>query len=299
MTTLGGTMFVHNAVEYDYCVAEALRSLCAACDNVVIVDASSTDGTVELLNAAATELGNLRVVTGAMWACAPDHRRLAMLSDFSASHLRTDWIFMLQADEVIHEDSIPAIREAIESTSDDSFMVRRYNLFGDLNHYLRFDLPQIDKPCNDQIVRLARTGNPAHGDAAGDAESLRCDPHRLSFDFLDRIRIIHYGMVRRDAALIEKMITMQKWFFGHADPKIVGMVDQGRWDWELLKQRHMLTRLEFEHPKFSREWAEERQRVKKELRDHKAIFLPAHLEDDEDRKTLEAEVSAAGKAVIR
>ena len=47
MHELGGTMILHNPFKYDYCVKEALYSLLQVCDQVVVVDAESDDGTAE------------------------------------------------------------------------------------------------------------------------------------------------------------------------------------------------------------------------------------------------------------
>lgn len=260
--TLGGSMFIHNAVEFDYCVTEALASLCECCDQAVIVDASSTDGTLEKLIEFKKNYKNLRIVSGANWECHEKFDRLRILADMAKSYLKTDWHFMLQGDEVIHESSFKAIRKAIKSADFDSFMVRRMNLWGDCNHYLRYDLPQEHKPVSDVVVRLARTNFGAYGDA----ESLQTNPQRCSSRFLDDILIVHYGFVRRDANMLEKTISMQSWFWGpgsRPDHRVVEMKKKGtRFEWEVMKTRDMLEHIPMEHPKFAKAWAEERQKEK-------------------------------------
>ena len=47
--TLGGSLFVRNAIQYDYCVEEAIESLAACCDEVFVLDCQSDDGTTEKL----------------------------------------------------------------------------------------------------------------------------------------------------------------------------------------------------------------------------------------------------------
>ena len=262
-SSLGGSIFTHNAVEFDYCISEALDSLCAICDSVVVLDAQSTDGTVEVIREAAKKHNNLKVVVGAEWECCKNYERLARLATFAKSFLKTDWHFMLQADEVLHENSFPFIKNAMAMPGYTSFMVRRINLFGDLNHYLGFDLPQERKPCSDIVLRLAHT----HYDAVGDAESLGCDSATNSDEMVDKINIFHYGMVRRDVNFIEKIISMQSWFFGEGsqpDQRAVDMKANGetRFDWTRFKERSDLRRLHLEHPRFSKAWAEERQKEK-------------------------------------
>lgn len=259
--TLGGSMFIRNAIQFDYCVTEALASLCELCDKVVIVDASSTDGTLEKLIEFQKSHSNLKIVPGATWECHEKWDRLRILADTAKSYLKTDWHFMLQADEVIHESSFKAIRKAIKSEKYDSYMVRRMNLWGDLNHYLRYDLPQEHKPVSDSVVRLAKID----AIAFGDAESLQVNPSRCA-DLVNDILIVHYGFVRRDANMIDKTISMQSWFWGpgsQPDQRVVEMAKKGtRFEWEVMKTKEMLARIPMEHPKFAKAWAEERQKEK-------------------------------------
>ena len=260
MQTLGGSMFIHNAIQFDYCVAEALDSLCAVCDKAVILDANSTDGTIDLLMDVQKRNKNLKVITGANWECAENLDRLKILTDKAKSYLDTDWQFQLQADEVIHESSFKNIRNAIQSNKWTSYVTRRCNLFGDLNLYLRYDLPQQHKPCSDAVVRLATI----NWNSYGDAESLQVDPAYTGQFELNHITIFHYGYVRRDANGIDKTISMQSWFWGpnsKPDQRVVEMTN-GRYEWEKLKTRDMLAPITMSHPKFSQKWAEERQKEK-------------------------------------
>jgi hypothetical protein len=179
------------------------------------------------------------------------------------SYLNTDWHFMLQADEVIHESSFQHIRAAINNNEGKrSYAMRRCNLFGDLNHYLRYDIDGCHKPCSDVVIRLATIDNPAYGDA----ESLQVDPRYLGEDLIDKMTIFHYGFVRRDANSIDKVISMQSWFWGPnstPDSRVVEMAKKGtRYEWEVMKKRELLDHIPMPHPKFSKTWADLRQNEK-------------------------------------
>lgn len=263
MNTLGGSMFIRNAIQFDYCVVEALDSLCAVCDEAVILDCNSTDGTLDLLSDLQKRQPKLKVITGGNWECSEKFDRLRILADVAKSYLTTDWHFMLQADEVIHEASFRTIRKAIEHPTHRAYMIRRCNLWGDLNHYLRYDLPQEHKPVSDEVIRLATIDCTAYGDA----EVLQCNPDFMGRE-VDNIVIYHYGFVRRDANMIDKTLSMQSWFWGaesKPDQKVVEMSkkDNPRFEWETLKTREMLSPLPMPHPIFARKWAEERQKEKK------------------------------------
>lgn len=257
MKTLGGSIFVRNAIEFDYCIAESIASLCAVCDRVVVVDAESADDTVDLLASLTEKHSNLELVFDVPWECARNYERLARIANIASQCLQTDWHFMLQADEVIHESSFEHIRAAVQDERFQSYMVRRLNLFGDLNHCLRFDIPV--KPCSDEVIRLATIENVA----CSDAESLQVDPKHLSGELLDKITIFHYGFVRDDAAMLRKCRNMQSWFNGeksHVDPRLEGMTDV--LDWTKFANRNDLMPIPMPHPMFSRQYAETRQSKK-------------------------------------
>lgn len=262
MPSLGGSIIVHNAVEFDYCVAESLASLAAVCDDVVVLDCQSTDETLDLLRDTARMLMNVRVIEGGDWNCAPDYSRLAILTDLAKSHLKTDWHFSLQADEVLHEDDFPAIRQVVLQRPYDSCMSRRINFFGDLSHYIRFDAPRGEKPVSDVVFRLADIKYGSHGDA----ESMKIDPATITDQFLDRVRIFHYGFVRDDYKQIDRIMSMQSWFWGAGsvpDHRAVAAKAKGEpLDWRQFKTRDVLARFEGTHPKFAREWVAARQASK-------------------------------------
>lgn len=262
MPTLGGSMFIHNAIQFDYCVEEALNSLCAVCDEVVVVDATSTDGTTALLEKLQKNQPKLKVIVGANWECHEKYDRLRILADIAKANLTTDWHFMLQGDEVIHEKSFPIIRRAIQSDKFTSYMVRRCNLWGDCNHCLRYDIAQEHKPVSDEVVRLGLIEYPAFGDA----EVLQSDPRYMG-NLVEEVIIYHYGFVRRDANMIDKTISMQSWFWGpgsQPDHRVVEMSkkENPRFEWEMMKTREMLMPIPYSHPKFAQKWAEERQAEK-------------------------------------
>lgn len=259
MTALGGSIFTYNVDNFDYCYREAIQSLIVLCDEVVVMDCGSTDGTLATLRQIAAHEPKVRLVEGALWDCAPKHHRLAVLANQAKSYLTTPWHFMLQADEVLHENSCQAVRNAIGSPNGfETFFCRRWNLFGDFDHYI--SLASNHKPCSDAVVRLGRT----RVDAIGDAESL--NQEKPTNKFLDAIDIFHYGLVRKSSALIEKSLDMQTWFHGgyeHADHRIKKMKAEGTFDPFALIARSELAQLQRPHPVYMKDWMAARADEKK------------------------------------
>jgi hypothetical protein len=253
---LGGSMFVHNAVSYDYCIVPALMSLLEFCEEVIILDAQSDDGTKELLRGISEKESRLKYYDNAVWECAKDYNRLAILANQARNLLTTEWHFMLQADEVLHERSYKFIQKAImRSPGNDpwteAFRVRRINVYGNFNLRLKYDSNR--KPCGDNIVRLARKKVPA----TGDAESLHHDHGNPSY--INYITIFHYGYMRKPDELLKKGIDMTTWFGHGTSQKLVEMRDGAGWNPYGIIPREELEFIEFSHPKYMAQWIEERQ----------------------------------------
>jgi beta-1,4-mannosyl-glycoprotein beta-1,4-N-acetylglucosaminyltransferase len=223
--TLGGSLFVRNAIRYGYCVIEALESIYALCDEISILECGSDDGTQELLRTWIASKGEHKKIHAEFdhpWDVAPDYSRLAILANIAKNKLTTDWHFMIQADEVLHESSFGAIRLLIERNAT-GYYCRRLNLFRTPDTHVRLDSNK--KPCGDVVCRLART----KFQAISDAESLAVDGG-LDRGHVDKIVIFHYGFVRPGSKLIAKGLDMQSWFFGKGstpDQRIVQMHNEG------------------------------------------------------------------------
>jgi len=109
-----GFSFVRNALENDYPVVEAVRSVLPLCDEFQLVVARSTDGTLDYLRA---ELCDPRVVISeAPWdeSLRTGGRILARLTDVALERCSGDWGLYVQADEAIHERYHPAVRACME-----------------------------------------------------------------------------------------------------------------------------------------------------------------------------------------
>lgn len=257
---LGGSLFTHNVDQFDYCFRESIASLLELCDEVVVLDAQSTDGTLPALREIASKNPKMKLVEGAVWDCGHKHERLAVLANQARSYLTTPWHFMLQADEVIHEDSFGIIRQVIAKHPNghpfNTFAVRRFNLFGDFNHHI--SLHASYKPCNDTPIRLGLSNQPA----IGDAESLMSD--RLTHEYVNHIKTFHYGLVRKSEALMDKTIDMQAWFHSPegVDKRVLAMKESGNFDPFKLIARSEISPLQSTHPKFMTDWIREREAEK-------------------------------------
>lgn len=260
MVTLGGSTFAWNAIKQDYNVIETLECLYELCDEVAIV-AGGTDGTTELVrewfnksynrpDKGATVL-HLYELGEKEWKQQQGREKLSYFSNIAIEHLQTDWNFYLQADEIIHEDCFPTIREAIKYDVD-AYFCRRLNLWK--TPYLMLNVPQERKPCSTEVIRLARTKYRC----VDDAESLGVNGEVYVAGDMDAIQIFHMGFVRDPVKHLEKIRHMQTEVFlwGDYDEKAKNCTElqPDRW----FDPEKDLIPIPRPLPKFIQAWADER-----------------------------------------
>lgn len=251
---LGGTLFVKDGIKYDYCTAEAVASLKELCDEVVLLDAGSNDGTVELLKTFEDTKTKVICLPESAWNSIHGREKLSYFTNVAISYLTTDWNINLQADEVISEHSFASIREAINKPDAEAFWVKRIDLFGDSKHYL--NVPQERKPVGTEIIRLAKTKY----QSIDDGQSLAAQP--ADWDYLNKITFFHLGFIRNKYVHTKKIKNMLVDVFqmGGNDPKVEAMGDV--FDcWGLGFTKDDVQFLKEPLPKFVQAWAEERDKI--------------------------------------
>lgn len=207
MKTLGGSTFIYNGFKYDYCFLETIQCLKELCDQLVICAIPSDDGTIEAIKPLLDDKTRLILVDEELWHATKGKERLSYFSNIAMANLNTYWNFYLQCDEILHQDSFPVIRKAIEKDSE-GFMCTRFNLWRDC--YSMLNVKGERNPCSPQVIRLAK----AHARCVDDAESLRA---QASFEFVNDIQIFHMGYVRKREVMKSKIQHMQVEVFQMSD----------------------------------------------------------------------------------
>ena len=247
--TLGGFLFVRNGIEYDYNYEESILSLLQFCDKVSVVDAGSDDGTKERLIELELSYPKLFVtyLTKQEWLSQHGKEKLNYFQNIALKKLDTDYQFLCQADEIVHESSYNKIREAM-ATGGDGFLCHRINLWG--SAFTELNVPADRMPCSPYVIRLTKTGYLTYGDG----ESINC---LSTFDFANHIEIWHYGFVRKIDVMKSKVINMQKSVFemNDYDPKL----DLSEtFNWRLWFSEDDLTLIKKEHPVIMHDWIKKR-----------------------------------------
>ena len=207
MSNLTGVTFAYNAILQDYCLAESVASLKEFCDEVIVLDAGSMDGTSELIKTFQDKQTRVILCDNEEWKSQQGKEKLSYFTNKALKEVNTEWQYYQQADEITHEASYPFIRNAMTGNAN-GYLVSRVNLWG--SPYFQLNVPLERMPCSPEVIRLTKRGYMAYDDA----ENLGC---MAAGDYIHNIRMYHMGFVREKKAHRAKIIHMQKEVFQFAD----------------------------------------------------------------------------------
>lgn len=190
---VAGFSFIRNAIKYDYPIVEAITSVLPLCDEFVIAVGQSDDDTKQLIR--SIDSPKIKIID-TVWddSLREGGRVLAEETNKALAAISSDadWAFYIQGDEVLHEDSIPAVREAMQTYLQEKqvdgllFKYRHfygsYQYIGDSRKWYRREI---------RVIRP--TG---HVTAYRDAQGFRTtDNKKLRVKLIDAY-IHHYGWVK-------------------------------------------------------------------------------------------------------
>jgi glycosyltransferase involved in cell wall biosynthesis len=232
---MSGLLVTHNCEEFDYCYRESLDSLMDVCDEVIVVDGSSTDGTRDVLSGYS----GIKVFD-APWKPVPGTlgKWLSDLYNLAKSKARNTYQIGLQADEVLHEIDSSQLRKLRGN-----YTLKRLNFWRDSSHFLPHG-----RVCSDRVFRVGASSVKF----VGDAEGMQGGTHRRDLD----VCIFHYGFLRKTDSLIAKSISFEREVFGEHNKLFDQMQSEGRDPFDNLYND--LIPYSGTHPKYAHEWLTQR-----------------------------------------
>lgn len=217
---VAGFTFIRNAIQYDYPIVEAIRSILPLCDYVVVAVGRSEDETLDLVK--SIDPTKIRIIE-TIWddSLRTGGTVLALETDkaFDAISSDADWCFYIQGDEVLHEMYYPVIQKGLEKWKDDPdtegllFKYRHfygsYDYIGSARGWYRHEIRIIK---NDKAIRSYR-----------DAQGFRKKDKKLKVRLLDAY-IHHYGWVRPPAKQQLKQLSFNRLW--HTDEEVKAKVPE-------------------------------------------------------------------------
>jgi glycosyltransferase involved in cell wall biosynthesis len=137
MPSVSGFTYVRNGFTYGYPFIPAIQSILPLVDELIVVVGDSTDGTREAI--VALHEPKIKIID-TIWddQLRKNGKIFATQSNIGLAACKGDWALHIQADEVLHEESYPAIREAIlaaeQSSEVEGLLFPFYHFWGDFKH---------------------------------------------------------------------------------------------------------------------------------------------------------------------
>lgn len=201
-----GFTIVRNAVKYDYPVVESITSILPLCDEFIILAGNSDDSTLDLLRHIDSE--KIRIIPGIWDDTLKEGGKVLAAETNKALDLipeKYDWVFYLQADEVVHEKYHDAIYSSMKHFLDDkkvegllfnyTHFYGTYNYVADSRKWYRNEIRVIR---NDKSIRSYR-----------DAQGFRKNGKKLKVKKVDAF-IYHYGYVKNPKTMQIKALDFHR-----------------------------------------------------------------------------------------
>ena len=208
---VSGFTFVKNVVKYGYPVVESIKSILPIVDEMIVCHGDSDDETGKLVESIVSDKikiihsiwdNNLRE-GGKVLAVETNKAMDATASD-------SDWLFYIQADEVLHEKYYAVILDAMEKYKDDKSVEGL--LFNYYHFYGSYSLLGDGRRWYSKEIRVIRNNIGIRSYL--DAQGFRRDGRKLRAKLIEAY-IYHYGWVRTPFEMQHKYADFGKLW--HAD----------------------------------------------------------------------------------
>lgn len=113
-----GVVFIKNTISGAYCLFESLATMLPLCDEVIVLDLGSDDGTLEHLQYIEIENPKVSLVYG-QFNENPDANDFAKWANLLIEAASYERVLFWQADEIWHQDLFLRTKEALDAGRDD------------------------------------------------------------------------------------------------------------------------------------------------------------------------------------
>ena len=108
--SISGVTIIKNGIRLGYPFIESIMSIFDICDEFVISEGYSDDGTDEIIESAFGNLPKAKIFHD-VWPEREGGRAIAEITDIAVSRASCDWIYYIQADEIVHEDNLELLKK--------------------------------------------------------------------------------------------------------------------------------------------------------------------------------------------
>jgi hypothetical protein len=203
---VSGATFVRNAVKFDYPVTESILSILPICDEFVVNVGESEDGTLDVIGSVGDP--KLKIIRS-VWdeSSRTGGRILSEQTDIALGECRGDWIFYIQADEVMHEKYLDPVLQRMQTM--EHMQEVQGLLFDFLHFYSSYRLVRGPGRWYRREVRIIRNGMGIS--SWKDAQGFRLNGRKLRVAAANA-EIYHYGWARDPAVMFAKQKNFDRYW---------------------------------------------------------------------------------------
>jgi hypothetical protein len=247
-----GFTIVKNAVRFDFPVVEAIRSIIPLCDKFIVAVGDSDDGTRELI----ASIGDRRIeILDTVWDPALNEGGKVLAAEtnkaLDAVPHDFDWCFYIQADEILHEHYVPAVRSAMEAYLGNpavAGLLFRYRHF-----YGTYDYVADSRRWYRHEIRIIRNDRSIR--SWGDAQGFRRQDGSKLTAAQSGAEMYHYGWVKPPKLMKDKVEGAKAYW--SPDSKHIRTMDRPDEEYLYAQNYDSLSRFDGTHPDVMRERIEQ------------------------------------------
>src|SRR6478672_10935756 len=224
---VSGFTFVRNAEKYGYPVLESIRSILPVVDEMIVCIGKGEDSTVEMVESIGSD--KIKIVhsvwdenlkLGGKVLAAETNKAL------DATAADSNWLFYIQADEVVHEKYHSTIMLAMQQFQHDK------RVEGLLFHYTHFygsyKYVGDGRKWYSKEIRIIRNNKNIR--SYRDAQGFRWNDDRKLKVKLINAHIYHYGWVKNPVTMFKKWVDVGKLWRGN-DEQALAKSNEGNFDY--------------------------------------------------------------------
>lgn len=232
---ISGFSICRNADKLYYPIRESITSLLPIVDEFVVAVGKSDQDDHTLERIRSIHDSKIRIIeTGWDLEAFPKGTVHAQQTDLAKSHCTGDWLFYLQADEVLHEtyheQVLRCCTERLDDPDVEGFLFDYIHFWGDYGHY------QDAHSWYDREIRIIRNRPDIHSWMS--AQSFRVIPGFDGRSYREKrgtrklkvvdsgARIHHYGWVRPPEVMTKKMNELDR-IHSHSTTRFTGVMNYG------------------------------------------------------------------------
>ena len=206
---VSGFTFIKDAIKFGYPITEAIRSVLPLCDEFIVAVGNSTDGTRALFE----NINDVRIkIIDTQWdpQLNTGGKVLAAETDkaFKAIAADSDWAFYIQGDEVLHEQYLNIVQQAMQQYLNDEKVDGL--LFKYKHFWGSFDFVGGSSRWYRNEIRVIRNNKNIY--SYRDAQGFRKDDNQKLFVKAIDAYIYHYGWVREPKVMQNKAAGVGKYW---------------------------------------------------------------------------------------